>query len=51
MIFAKLEEMGIIDKGLFYHLNDSVVHYEDELSLFIVKLLAHVNVNEDGKIK
>ena len=49
MIFAKLEEMGIIDRGLFYHLNDSVVHYEDELSLFIVKLLAHVNVKGDGK--
>ncbi len=49
MIFAKLEELGIIDRGLFYHLNDSVVHYEDELSLFIVKLLAHVNVKEDRK--
>lgn len=49
MIFAKLEEMGIIDRGLFYHLNDSVVHNEDELSLFIIKLLAHVNVKGDGK--
>ena len=39
--------MGIIDKGLFYHLNDSVVHYEDELSLFIVKLLAHVKIKGD----
>ena len=49
MIFAKLEEMGIIDRGLFYHLNDSIVYHEDELSLFIVKLLAHVNVKGDGK--
>ena len=49
MIFTKLEEMGIIDRGLFYHLNDSIVHYEDELSIFIVELLAHISINEDGK--
>ncbi|MDE6846969.1 MAG: hypothetical protein K2J99_14570 [Lachnospiraceae bacterium] len=49
MIFTKLEEMGIIDRGLFYHLNDSIVHYEDELSLFIAELLAHINLSDNGK--
>lgn len=51
MIFSKLEEMGIIDRGLFYHLIDSIVHYEDELSQFIVELLAHINVDDEGKIE
>ncbi len=49
MLFTKLEEMRIIDRGLFYHLNDSIVHYEDELSLFIAELLARININDDGK--
>jgi len=49
MVFTKLEEMGIIDRGLFYYLNDSVVHNEDELSLFIAELLARINVNDDRK--
>lgn len=47
MIFTKLEEMGIIDRGLFYHLNDSIAYYEDELSLFLTELLAHIKVNDD----
>lgn len=45
MIFAKLEEMSIIDRGLFYHLNDSIIHYEDELTLYIIRLLMHFNIN------
>ena len=36
MIFAKLEEMGIIDRGLFYHLNDSIVHHEDEFGICVL---------------
>ena len=51
MIFTKLEEMGIIDRGLFYHLNDSIVHYEDELSLFIAEVLAYINVDDEGEIE
>lgn len=46
MIFMKLEEMGIIDKALFYHLNDNIVYYENELSAYIVELLGHFNIND-----
>lgn len=47
MLFTKLEEMEIIDRGLFYHLNDSVVRYEDEVSLFIAELLGHFSINNE----
>lgn len=38
MLFNKLEEMGIIDEGLFYHLSDSIAHCEDEMGVFLSKL-------------
>lgn len=48
MIFTKLKEMGIIDRALFYHLNDCVVHCENELGLFIAELLARIHINDTG---
>lgn len=45
MIFMKLEEMRIIDKALFYHLNGSIVYYENELNAYIIELLNHFKLS------
>lgn len=39
MIFNKLEEMHIIDTGLFYHIMDSIIGNKEEFDEFIGKLL------------
>lgn len=46
LIFSKLEELGIIDRALFFHLNDSIIHYEEELDSFTLELLRHVKLND-----
>lgn len=45
LIFTKLEELGIIDSGLFFHLNDSIVHYEKELDVFTIELLKRLKID------
>lgn len=50
LIFAKLEELGIIDSGLFFHLNDSIVYYEKELDTFTIELLRHVKINDNQMV-
>ncbi len=47
LIFTKLEELGIIDSGLFFHLNDSIVHYEKELDVFTIELLKSIRIDKD----
>lgn len=50
MIFAKSEEMSIINRDLFYHPNDniinyeSIIYYENEPALYIIRLLMHFNI-------
>lgn len=46
LIFTKLEELGIIDSGLFFHLNDSIVHYEKELDVFTIELLRRLKIDD-----
>lgn len=46
MIFSKLEEMDIIDRGIFYHLCDSVIDSENELDQFLIKVLAHFRLDD-----
>lgn len=43
LIFSKLKELGVIDNSLFYHLNDSIIHYENELNAFTIELLNRLN--------
>lgn len=45
LIFTKLEEPGIIDSSLFFHLNDSIVHYEKELDVFAIKSLRRLKID------
>lgn len=42
-IFTKLNELGIIDDLLLFHLNDSIVCYEDEINAFTTALLDRLN--------
>lgn len=46
MIFKKLEEMDIIDDGLFSHVMDSIFFYQKEFDEFIIKLLNHYQLGE-----
>lgn len=46
MIFKKLEEMNIIDDGLFSHVMDSILFYQKEFDEFIVKLLNRYRLGE-----
>ncbi len=48
MIFMKLEEMRIIDKALFYHLNDSIVYYENELITIKLKKQRLAPIKQDA---
>ena len=41
MLFTKLEEKGIIDKCLYYHILDSIVDREYEFEEFILRVLQH----------
>ena len=45
MIFTKLEELGIIDSGLFFHLNDSIIYHDKELDTFTLELLKHLKID------
>lgn len=45
MLFTKSEEKGVIDNGLFYHIVDSIVCYEQEFEEFMIRLLCHYNIN------
>ena len=45
MIFTKLEEMGVIDRGLLYHLIDNIIHYENEIDEFTARLMSHLKLN------
>lgn len=38
LMLSKLQEMQIIDSGLFFHIMDSVVCYEHEIDNFISKI-------------
>lgn len=46
MVFSKLEEMDIIDRGLFYHLCDCIIDSENELDQFLIKVLAHFRLDD-----
>lgn len=46
MVFKKLEEMGFIDSGLFSHVMDSIVFYEEEFDKFMAKFLNHYWLGE-----
>lgn len=35
MVFKKLEEVGIIDNGLFSHVMGSIIFYEEEFDKFM----------------
>lgn len=43
LLFMKLKELEVIDNSLFYHLNDSIIHYESELNTFTIELLNRLN--------
>lgn len=45
MIFSKLEEKKILDTGMFYHILDCIIYNEKDLNEFLVKLLAHYNLD------
>lgn len=49
MIFSKLEGMGIVDNGLFYHILDSIIYYENEFDEFMAKMLSHYSVEDNGE--
>lgn len=42
-IFTKLNELGIIDDNLLFHLNDSIIYHENELDAFTTALLDRLN--------
>lgn len=46
MLFSKLEEMEIIDRGLFYHLCDCIIDSENELDRFLTKVLVHFRLED-----
>lgn len=46
MVFKKLEEMGFIDSGLFSHVMDSIIFYEEEFDKFMAKFLNHYWLGE-----
>lgn len=46
LIFTKLEELGIIDEALFFHLNDCIAHYEKEVDAFTIELLKHIRIDD-----
>ena len=48
MIFTKLEEKGVIDSGMFYHIVDNIVFYEQEFEEFMIRVLCHYNINRDN---
>ncbi len=47
IVFQKLKELGIIDQGLFYHLTDSIIHYENELDGFTIDLINRLKMNKN----
>lgn len=47
MIFSKMKEMGIIDRCLYYHILDNIVHYEYEFEQFIVEIIHQINGNKN----
>lgn len=46
MLFSKLEEMEIIDRGLFCHLCDCIIDSENELDRFLTKILEHFRLGD-----
>lgn len=49
MLFTKLEEKGIIDKCLYYHILDNIIYYEQEFEKYIIRLLCQFNSNKNEK--
>lgn len=47
MLFTKLEEKGVIDISLFYHIVDNIVYYEQEFEEFMIRILCYYNINGD----
>lgn len=45
LIFTRLEEMRIIDRGLLYHIIDNIIFHENELDEFMAKLISHIKSN------
>ncbi len=46
MLFMKLEELEIIDEGLFLHIMDHIAFCEQDFDHFLLQLLLHYNIGK-----
>lgn len=44
MLLKKIEELEIIDQGLFLHIMDQIAFREQEMEEFVINLLSHYNI-------